>query len=97
MEVKKLYSYIFADTLVSDVFLSEYLPLLDSNAVKTYIYMVYVSKKGKTFSNVSELSSLINIDKSIVEETLKQLTEKGLLSYIKNSYIIYKSLTRYST
>lgn len=88
MEVKKLYSYIFADTLVSDVFLSEYLPLLDSNAVKTYIHMLYISKKGKTFSNVSELSSIINIDKNIVEGTLKELTEKGLLSYVENSYII---------
>jgi DnaD/phage-associated family protein len=88
MEVKKLYSYIFADTLVSDIFLGEYLPLLDSDAVKIYIYMLYISKKGKSFSTISELSSIINIDKNIVEEALKGLTEKGLLSYVDGSYII---------
>lgn len=88
MEVRKLYSYIFADTLVSDIFLSEYLPMLSSDAVKIYIYMLYISKKGKAFSNISELSSIINIDRDIAEDVLKSLVEKGLLSYVDKSYII---------
>lgn len=88
MEVKKLYSYIFADTLVSDIFLGEYLPILDSDSVKIYIYMLYISKKGKSFSNISELSSIINIDRQAVEESLKSMLEKGLLLYSENSYTI---------
>lgn len=88
MEVKKLYSYIFADTLVSDIFLGEYLPILDADSVKIYIYMLYISKKGKSFSNISELSSIINIDRQSVEESLKSMIEKGLLSYSDNSYTI---------
>ena len=40
-------SILYSDTLVPDIFITEYMPLMDSNSVKVYLYCLFLSKHNK--------------------------------------------------
>ena len=44
-------SILYSDTLIPDVFISEYMPSLESDFIKVYIYCVFLGKYRKNPSS----------------------------------------------
>lgn len=71
-------SIIFSDTSLPDLFISEYLPSMDGDCVKVYIYCLFLSKFMKQAST-EELSKKLEIDLEKVKGSLTQLEALGII------------------
>ena len=47
MQFEAIKDILFSDTLVPDIFIGDIMPTLPSDAVKVYLYCVFLSKYGK--------------------------------------------------
>lgn len=71
-------SFIYSDTLLPDIFISEYLPSMHGDFVKVYIYCLFLSKHNKCIST-NELAKKLELDISRVKEILLYLETNNLL------------------
>lgn len=71
-------SIIFSDTLVPDIFITEYMSSMDSDFVKVYIHCLFLSKHNKQVTT-KELSKKLNIDAEKVKNALIYLESIGLI------------------
>lgn len=72
-------SILFSDTLLPDIFLSEYMPSMDGDCVKVYLYCLFLSKYAKQAST-EELSKTLGIDLNKAKDALIYLESVGLIS-----------------
>lgn len=70
---------LYSDTLLPDIFVTEYMPSMDSDHVKVYIYFLFLSKHNKQAST-EELSTMLGIDINKVKDALVFLENLGLIS-----------------
>ena len=80
-------SLLFSETMIPDIFFSEYLSELPSDYLKIYLYIMFLSKYGKDIK-LNDLSKKLNIQLKIINDGLKYLEERKLLTKKTNGYII---------
>lgn len=71
-------SILYSDTLLPDIFISEYMPSMDGDQVKIYIYCQFLCKYGKK-STAEEMSKKLDIPLDKVKDSLTQLENLGLI------------------
>ena len=80
-------SLLYSDSPIPDVFISEYLPSLESDFVKVYIYCVFICKHKINISS-DEIAKKLELQSVRVREALSRLEEVGLISRGTNENII---------
>jgi DnaD/phage-associated family protein len=76
-------SILFSDTLLPDIFITEYMPSMDSDFLKVYIHCLFLSKHNKQVTT-KELSKKLEIEVDKVKNALIYLESVGLI-YRKES------------
>jgi len=72
-------SILYSDTQVPDVFITEYLPSLDGDFVKVYIYCVFLGKRGKQAS-ATDIARKLEMDPARVKDALSCLEGLGVIT-----------------
>ncbi len=80
-------SMLYSDTLVPDIFISEYLPSLESDFIKVYMYCLFLSKYRKNPST-EDMAKKLELQPVRVKEALTRLEELGLISRSANENTI---------
>jgi DnaD/phage-associated family protein len=80
-------SIMYSDCLIPDIFISEYMPSLESDFVKVYIYCQFLSKYKKSLMS-DEIAKKLELQPSRVKEALFRLEEIGLISRGQNEHVI---------
>ncbi|HOM03582.1 MAG TPA: DnaD domain protein [Acetivibrio sp.] len=81
-------SILYSDTLVPDIFITEYMPLLSSDSVKVYLYCLFLSKHNKNAST-EEFAKSLGLEVPKVKECLAQLENLGVLSWKENGLVLH--------
>lgn len=87
MFFESLNSILYSDTLVPDIFMTEYMPSMDCEYVKIYLYCLFLSKHNKQ-STTEDLSKKLGIDANKVKDAMIFLENMGLVSRKENNIII---------
>lgn len=74
-------SLLYSDTSVSDIFISQYMPSMDSSCVKVYLYMIFLCKHNKKVST-DELAKILNMTMDEVKSALTNLDNLAVISWI---------------
>ena len=80
-------SLLFSETIIPDIFFSEYLSALQGDYIKIYLYIMFLSKYGKDIK-LTDLSKKLNIPLKVISDGLKVLEENNLILKKPNGYII---------
>lgn len=80
-------SLLFSESILPDIFFSEYLPELPSDYLKIYLYISFLSKYGKDIK-LNDLSKKLNIPLKVINDGLKSLEEQNLITKKSTGYII---------
>lgn len=71
-------SLLFSETILPDIFFSEYLSAISGDYLKIYLYIVFLSKYGKDIK-LNDLSKKLNIPIKTIHDGIKYLEENGLI------------------
>lgn len=88
MRIEDARKMLFSDTLVPDVFISEYMAALSGTAVKIYLYALHVSRHHESISG-TELARRLDTDLDAVKAGIFELSQKNLLSYDEQKKTIH--------
>ena len=80
-------SLLFSETMLPDIFFSEYLTALPGEYLKIYLYLVFLSKYGKDIK-LNDLSKKLNIPLKTINDGMKTLEENGLILKKTTGYIV---------
>ena len=80
-------SLLFSETMVPDIFFSEYLSDLPGDYLKIYLYIAFLSKYNKDIK-LNDLSKKLNIPLKTINDGLKYLEENNLILKKTTGYII---------
>lgn len=80
-------SSLFSNTLIPDIFFSEYLSEASGDFIKVYLYMVFLSKYDKDIK-VNDLSKKLVLPLKTIQDAMKYWEEQGLLTKKNTGYII---------
>ena len=83
----KLEQSIFSETILPDIFFSDYLPSLSGNSIKVYMYIIFLSKYNKEIK-ISELSQKLNIPLNELKELIRVLEESNLIINKPRGFVI---------
>lgn len=78
-------SLLFSSTDIPDVFFTEYLPMANSDFVKVYFYILFLSKYN-TEIKINDLSKTLSLDFPVVQDAIKYWESNGLLVKNPNGY-----------
>lgn len=81
-KIKK--TLLYSDTPLSDIFISDYMPMLDADSVKLYIYCLFLAKYNKTF-DIARLANKLGMSKDKVRNATDNLRSCGLIIQNENS------------
>ena len=76
-------SLLYSDTLVSDIFISQYMPSMDSTCVKVYIYMLFLCKHNKKVTS-DELAKTLNLSLDEVKSALTSLDNLEVITWVED-------------
>ena len=79
MYFQEFKSVLYSDTLVPDIFISEYLPSMPSEHIKVYLYCLFLSKHNKNAS-IDDLSKKLNLNYDSVSNAISSLESLGIVS-----------------
>ncbi len=79
MKVEKQQDPVLDVIELSHLFMTEYLPMLDGNATRVYLYLLYLTETDGKW-NKATLAAILNVDVSVVEAAFVQLCAGGLIS-----------------
>ena len=80
-------SSLFSSTDIPDVFFADYLPQMDGNYAKVYLYVLFLSKFNKEVK-INDLSKRLGIQFPIVQDALNYLESQKLLIKLPDGYSI---------
>lgn len=80
-------SLLFSETMIPDIFFSEYLSDLPGDYLKIYLYMTFLSKYHKDIK-LNDLSKKLNIPLKTINDGIKYLEENNLILKKTTGYII---------
>ena len=72
-------------TEVENKFITKYLPVLDANAVKVYLFALYISQSGKINYSVEDLAKRLEMSEEDVKGYFEYLEEFELVSITARS------------
>ena len=78
-------SLLFSSTEIPDVFFTEYLPSINSDFVKVYLYILFLSKFNKDIK-INDLSKTLALPFPVIQDALKYLEEQKLLIKLPTGY-----------
>lgn len=78
---------LFSETMIPDIFFSEYLSNLPGDYLKIYMYLIFLSKYGKDIK-LNDLSKKLNIPLKSINDGIKFLEENKLIVRKATGYII---------
>lgn len=78
MYIEPYKSILYSDTLVPDIFITEYLPSMDGDYVKVYIYCLFLCKHNKQ-ATVEEMSKKLEIDINKVKDAFAYMESLGVI------------------
>lgn len=78
MRIEDARKMLFSDTLIPDVFISEYMASLSEVALKIYLYALHVSRHHEQVT-AAELARRLETDLDAVKAGIFELTQKGLI------------------
>ena len=78
---------LFSSTDIPDVFFSEYLNLASGDAVKVYLYIVFLVKCGKEI-NIKEIAKILSLSYDTVNEAIKYWEDQGVFIKMPDGYLI---------
>ena len=78
---------LFSETIIPDIFFSEYLSELPGDYLKIYMYMIFLSKYNKDIK-LNDLSKKLNIPLKTINEGIKFLEDRNLITKKTTGYII---------
>lgn len=81
-------SLLYSDTSVADIFISQYMPSMDSMCVKVYLYMLFLCKHGKKVTT-DELSKTLNLSIDNIKSALTSLDNLEIISWIEDKIQLY--------
>jgi len=84
MYFQEFKSILYSDTLVPDIFISEYLPSLTCEQVKVYLYCLFLCKHNKKAST-EDLSKKLGMNYDTVSNAISTLVSVGLIERIENT------------
>ncbi len=76
-------SLLYSDTLVSDIFISQYMPSMDSTCIKVYIYMLFLCKHNKKVTS-DELAKTLNLSLDEVKSALTNLDNLEVINWVED-------------
>ena len=80
-------SILYSDTQVPDVFITEYMPSMDSDFVKVYIYCIFLAKYGKQAAP-EDISKKLALEADRVREALACLEGMGVIQRTNSGVVI---------
>ena len=80
-------SLLFSETMIPDIFFSEYLSQIPGDYLKIYFYLVFLCKYCKDIK-LNDLSKKLNIPLKLINDGLKYLEENGLILKKSTGYMI---------
>lgn len=86
--MKCFYSKEFSNKSFTDVenaFIQEYMPISDGNAVKVYLYGLFLCKNPQFATDVSDVAKVLGLNENLVVEYFKFYEEFGLVNIISVS------------
>lgn len=72
-------SILYSDVPLPEVFITEYMPSMESNHVKIYIYCLFLSKHGK-HATIEDIAKKLELDQDLVESAISSLESLGLIA-----------------
>lgn len=78
---------LYSDTLVPDIFLSEYLPALKGDYIKIYLYCLFLVGKNRNPS-VQDLSHILDLPIDTVKKALQFMDNMNILSWTEEGVIV---------
>ena len=84
---KPAYNPLFGMTPVSDLFFTRYLPVMDAECVKIYLYILYLSSKGENILP-EDLAASIGYSLETVSAKLIELQSIGLINLYPERIIV---------
>ncbi len=83
MHFEDFKSLLYSDTSVPDIFISQYMPSMDSTSVKVYIYMLFLCKHSKK-ATTDELAKTLNLTLDEVKAALTSLDNLEVITWVED-------------
>lgn len=80
-------SSLFSNTLIPDIFFSEYLSEASGDFIKVYLYMLFLSKYDKDIK-INDLSKKLVLPVKSIQDAVKYWEEKCLITKKNTGYIV---------
>ncbi|HOJ11651.1 MAG TPA: DnaD domain protein [Clostridiales bacterium] len=88
MYFQEFKSVLYSDTLVPDIFISEYLPSMPCEHVKVYLYCLFLSKYNKK-ATTEDISKTLGMGYDSVSNAISALENLGIVGRKDNSIAIF--------
>ncbi|MBO5285441.1 MAG: DnaD domain protein [Clostridia bacterium] len=80
-------------TNVENAFITEYMPLVDGDAVKVYLYGLYLCANAKCDTTLNEIAKHLELSEEKVIDAFKLWQEFDLVSFVEEPFsVIYQSI-----
>ena len=80
-------SMLFAQTILPDIFFTEYLTQSNGNYLKVYLYMLFLSKYNKEI-RLNDLTKKLSLPLNEIHDAIKYWEDAGLITKKNTGYII---------
>lgn len=80
-------SLLFSNTLIPDIFFSEYLSEASGDFIKVYLYMLFLSKYDKDIK-INDLSKKLVLPVKTIQDAVKYWEDKCLITKKNTGYIV---------
>ena len=80
-------SSLFSNTIIPDIFFSEYLSEASGDFIKVYLYMVFLSKYDKDIK-INDLSKKLVLPVKVIQDAIKYWEEQCLITKKNAGYIV---------
>lgn len=87
MRFDKVKDQLLGSVSVSNAFVRDYLPSLDGDSVRLYLYLLYLSENGLECTK-DAIAPILNTDSSVVEASFIKLQSAGLITADDKSVVI---------
>ncbi len=78
---------IFSNTILPDIFFTEYLPEANGDYIKIYLYILFLSKYDKDIK-VNDLCKKLSLPLKVIQDGMKYWEDNGVLTRKNTGYII---------
>lgn len=81
-------SILYSDTLIPDIFITEYMPMMNAESLKVYVYCVFLSKYGKN-ATVDEFAKSLGMNVDKIKESISNLENLGVLTWKLDGIVLH--------